>query len=306
MRTTMPERPAVELVELGVLVIRGSDAVRFLQGQLSNDLEGLAAGGSLLAGYHNPQGRAIAIVRLLRTDDELLAVMPRELVPAVAARLSRYVLRAKVQLRDDSARWRVRGITEPTERAELGMKVSDAPARWIALAPAASGSATAEDAGHPPETPSAARDEWTRLDIAAGLAQVYPATSELYVAQMLNLDLLGGIAFSKGCYTGQEVIARAHYRGRVKRRMQRWRTRERCVLRPGDAGQLDDGRAFRVIEAVQLPDGRSEFLAVAPIVAAGPHEEPDPASAGDPRAPASDATSALAVEPLPLPYPLPQ
>jgi folate-binding protein YgfZ len=91
---------------------------------------------------------------------------------------------------------------------------------------------------------------------------VYLATSEAFVAQMLNLDLTGGIALDKGCYTGQEIIARAHYRGQVKRRMQRFSSVIPCTLVPGQTGTLGDGRGFKVVEAVATPDGRSEFLAV--------------------------------------------
>jgi folate-binding protein YgfZ len=114
---------------------------------------------------------------------------------------------------------------------------------------------------------SGTEEAWRRLDVAAGQPQVYAATSEEFVAQMLNLDVLDAIAFDKGCYTGQEVIARAHYRGRVKRRMQRFVSREPCQLGPGDSGQLTDGRSFKVVLAAQLHDGRCDFLAVAPLVA---------------------------------------
>jgi tRNA-modifying protein YgfZ len=291
----MADRSAVDLSAFGVLRIRGSDAVRFLQGQLSNDLERLPAEGSLLAGYHNPQGRTIAILRLVQSaEGDILALLPRELVPAVAARLTRYVLRAKVQLADDSASWRVQGIVGSAPYGPLGLKVSDTPERWISLARAGTGEATAS-----------VPEDWTRLDIAAGIPQVYAATSELFVAQMLNLDLLDGIAFSKGCYTGQEVIARAHYRGRVKRRMQRWRTLEPRAVVPGDAGQLEDGRAFRVVEAVRLPDGRTEFLAVAALDPGTPREEreePDTTAGVDGR---PGGRLELTAEPLPLPYALP-
>jgi folate-binding protein YgfZ len=116
------------------------------------------------------------------------------------------------------------------------------------------------------------RQTWRRLDVSGGQPQVYAATTEEFVAQMLNLDVLHAIAFDKGCYTGQEVIARAHYRGRVKRRMQRFVSREPCHLAPGDSGQLADGRAFKVVLATQLADGRCDFLAVAPLVGAGRDE----------------------------------
>jgi folate-binding protein YgfZ len=141
-------------------------------------------------------------------------------------------------------------------------------------------------------------DDWLAADIAAGIPHVYAATSEAFVAQMLNLDLLDGIAFDKGCYTGQEVIARAHYRGKVKRRMQRFRTREPAKPNPGDSGTLADGRTFKVVAAVQLSDGRSEFLAVAPTT---------PSANIDDEAHAAHTTDAapLNAEQLALPYSLP-
>ena len=109
------------------------------------------------------------------------------------------------------------------------------------------------------------REQWRALDVAAGLPQVYQATTGQFVAQMLNLDCIDAVSFDKGCYTGQEVIARAHFRGRVKRRMQRFATLGPARLTPGDAGQLEDGRSYRVVEAAAHPDGSTEFLAVAPI-----------------------------------------
>jgi folate-binding Fe-S cluster repair protein YgfZ len=120
---------------------------------------------------------------------------------------------------------------------------------------------------------------------------------------MLNLDVLNGIAFDKGCYTGQEVIARAHYRGRVKRRMQRFVSRDARQLTPGESGQLADGRTFKVVLATQLADGRCEFLAVAPMVGAEREETPAAGSGGAGAVPTSVAT--LAADQLPLPYSLP-
>jgi folate-binding protein YgfZ len=295
------------LADLGALRIAGADAVRFLQGQLSNDVTRLAPERALLAGYHNPQGRALALLRLVAlADGELLALLPRELIAPVSQRLGKVVLRAQVSLADVSGEWRIGAIAPCTalehgERAavappqlpapqtgaqcrlgeRLYVTVGEAPARWLEIAP-----------GEPLAARETAREEWRLLDIRAGLAQVYAATAEQFVAQMLNLDALDAVAFDKGCYTGQEVIARAHYRGRVKRRAQRFRTRNAVKLAPGDGGVLSDGRAFTVIEAARLPDGRCEFLAVAPLAGAE--------SAAASAAPAVDA------EPLELPYALPQ
>ncbi|MGH8325944.1 MAG: YgfZ/GcvT domain-containing protein, partial [Steroidobacteraceae bacterium] len=249
---------AIDLEDLGVLRIRGADAVTFLQGQLSNDLTRLESHSALLAGYHNPQGRTVAVLRLVRAGsaserspvDDILAVLPAALVAPVAARLTRFILRAKVRLADETARWRVQGLSQAHAPEAIAIQVSDAPPRWLALTERGAPSSTSA-----PERACAEREAWRLLDIAAGIPQVYAQTTEAFVAQMLNLDLLDGIAFSKGCYTGQEVIARAHYRGRVKRRMQRFRTLESAALAPGDVRQLPDGRSLRVVEAARLADG---------------------------------------------------
>ena len=285
----------IALADLGVLRVAGADAVRFLQGQLSNDLTRLGPERSLLAGYHTPQGRTIALVRLISLgEDAILAILPRELVAAVAQRLAKYVLRSKVTLADASAQWHIEGLAAPAatdalpvpthaqrhDGATVLVCVGEEPARWLSLAPGAGSAASAAD-----------REWWRALDVRAGMPQVYAATSEQFVAQMLNLDAIGAIAFDKGCYTGQEVIARAHYRGRVKRRLQRFASRGALSLSPGDGGTLADGRSFSVVEAAQRGDGRCEFLAVAPLAGAQP-ESSVPAEGAHP----------VDAEPLALPY----
>lgn len=303
----------VVLEDLGVLAIEGADAVRFLQGQLSCDTTRLEAARSLLGGYHNPQGRTIALLRLVHTPERILAVLPRELAAGVATRLRRFVLRARVRIEDASTQWRITGVLGPQPpqgwpmladaQFALGSAqlvcIGGAPPRWLALEPCAAPVLpqvrAAADA-------AAARRQWHRLDVAAGLPQVHAATSEAFVAQMLNLDALGAIAFDKGCYTGQEVIARAHYRGRVKRRMQRFLTPGPQPLAVGATGRLADGRPFTVVECAQLDDGRCEFLAVAPLPQSGAATEAGAeaaATAADPAAAPIDATA------LPLPYDLP-
>ncbi len=393
-----------ELADLGVLRVRGADTVSFLQGQVSCDVARLTPQHSLLAGYHNAQGRAIALLRLVQLEqDDLLAILPRELAPTVASRLSKFVLRAKVKIADESASWRVTGLAAPAQEvsaaknsdagaanrgasvatagatdpgpgtstaqdssetswaaaqferasalvglpaganaatpasmasdpgvsswtaAQLAVadatislpdasalmlpdsvgsqsrvddsiivRVGAAPPRWLMISPAQQASPLAAVA-------QADRDSWRRLDVEAGQPQVYAATSEEFVAQMLNLDALDAIAFDKGCYTGQEVIARAHYRGRVKRRLQRFVSRGALRLAAGDSGQLTDGRGFKVVEAVLLADGRCEFLAVAPL-AAGDQEPPTAPPAQSATPPQSAPVEA---EQLALPYELP-
>src|SRR3984893_6787632 len=309
---------SVSLDSLGVLRARGADVVSFLQGQLSNDVALLAPERSLLAGYHNPQGRVIALLRLIQAaPDEVLAILPRELAAAVASRLAKFVLRAKVKVADESAGWQVRGQVAPESPADpappgagalpgalnhsarigdsIAVRIGALPARWLLVTSVGAGSAN-------PPVVLAARaplefDHWRRLAVAAGEPGIYAVTSEEFVAQRLNLDVLDATAFGKGCYTGQEVIARAHFRGRVKRRLQRFVTHSPSRLEPGDAGELTDGRAFKVVNAVPLADGRCEFLAVAPLAA-------DDAAAGRARDHTQRA-NVIDAQQLALPYSLP-
>jgi tRNA-modifying protein YgfZ len=312
MSSELPEISAlaqqVRLPDLGALCVRGADCVRFLQGQVSADVQALTAARSLLAGYHNPQGRTIAVLRLVqRAADELLALLPRELVTPVAARLSKFVLRSKVSISDASEAWQVRGLIAPPgtllppqwpqevngQSALAGgaaVRVPGEPPRWLLVLPA-----------DPPlpawltQLPEVRRERWRHLDIEAGLPQVVASTSEAFVAQMLNLDVLGGISFEKGCYTGQEVIARAHWRGKVKRRLQRFVTENPVQLAPGDTRTLADGRSLSVVDAVPLADGRCELLAVTPLATLEGEEGVSTAVAGE----------VLAAQALPLPYALP-
>jgi tRNA-modifying protein YgfZ len=266
---------------LGVVVFRGRDAARFLQGQLSADVEKLAHGSSTFAGLHNPQGRVIAFLALVRVSaEEFVAVLPGELIEPVIARLRKFVLRAKVSIEPQPAT-RVIGATMPvTAQPSIAWG-----GRHLVLA----AEADAIDA-------SITRAQWDRLDVEAGIPQVYAATSETFVAQMLNLDLLGAVAFDKGCYTGQEVVARAHYRGRVKRRLQRWFHAGDSLV-PGAPARSTDGRPLAVVRVAPAADGGQEILAVGPFTReAAVLEEPAP----------MDADGAPRVEPRPLPYSLPE
>lgn len=281
------------LDDLAVIGTRGADAVNFLQGQLSRDLTPLADGGAVLAGLHTPQGRCLAVLRVVRvTHDHLLLVLPAELAGSVRALLTRYVLRARVRLEDAGTAWRIYGATGSDAAAAASTRLSvpmDAEGlRQLIVAPR----------GEPlPDGELVARDSWRLDDIAAGLPEIGSATSGQFVAQMLNLDLLEAISFSKGCYTGQEIIARAHYRGQVKRRMQRFFTESDLPLPPGGRVRLVDGRTAQVVMAAAA-DGGQEFLAVTTLpCASGPAD-----TGGD-----ADTTAGVAFPfiPLPLPYLLP-
>jgi folate-binding protein YgfZ len=281
------------LEDLGTLRFSGAEVDKFLQGQLSNDVSKLTAGALLRAGVHNPQGRTLALLGLLRADQgDILALLPRELLPAVATHLRRYLLRAKVTISDDSAQYRVLGVASADAAGALA-----GPRVGYGLAHESRALLIQSALEPPPSLPMLSREQWRALDIAAGLAQVYSATSGQFVAQMLNLDCIDAISFTKGCYTGQEVIARAHYRGRIKRRLQRFVSLSALRLAAGDSGVLADGRSFRVVDSTQHADGACEFLAVASLAGAAPEAD----EAGQ-----SPAGGGVPVSALALPYALPE
>ena len=259
------------LDHLAVVEFGGADAGRFLQGQLSNDVAALGEAAWQLTSLSNPKGRVVAVLQLTRAGERFYAVLPQALAPAVVERLTRYVLRSRVSLR----------IANP-ELAVFG--IPELPGRWSV--------AQHTSAPDPSDAPALARA--CRLAaIAAGHPQIYPATSELFVAQMLNLDLVDAVSFRKGCYTGQEIIARTQNLGRIKRRMLRFATGASASLVAGDMVALDGFGPATVVEAALTDKGEQELLAVV-------HLEPSTAEAG------SDERTRIEVCELPLPYRIPE
>ncbi len=269
----------------------------FLQGQLTNDTSLLAAKGALLAGYLNPQGRVLALVHLLPHSSGTLAILPRELRQPIAERLRKFVLRAKVKIDDPGDSLVVYGYHGAHALERAGMPVPQAGAAYLEQDGIGVGRVAHDPQRYwvvAPAQPVAAAEadvesQWRRADVAAGLPQVYGVTSEAFVAQMLNLDLLDGISFKKGCYTGQEIVARTQHLGRIKRRLFRLGL-PRGTWQVGDEVQLSDGRQARLTEVVDAAAG-SEALAVLAVEAADPTGETLASGAG--------ATL------LPLPYALP-
>lgn len=250
---------ATRLPDLAVLAIGGPDASAFLQGQLSANLDDLSQEHVLLACCNSAQGRVQAVIWLAQRDDGLALILPASMLERLTDRLRKYVLRAKVKMDGGAVTVGVvDGMEENrlvSERAHVQrgpISVVHLPGHTQQLVIAPLASIGAEDA--------AASLRWRREHVAAGLPQVHPTTYEEYVAQMLNLDVLGGISFNKGCYTGQEIIARAHYRGAVKRRMFRFT----AACAPPTAGSrvlAGDQPAGDVVDSVDAGNG-CELLAV--------------------------------------------
>jgi folate-binding protein YgfZ len=309
-----PAPASGRLPHMGLLRFAGPDAHRFLQGQVSNDTSRLGGGAALLAAYSTAQGRVTAVLHLLPHSSGVIALLPRELLSSTRERLRKFVLRAKVDIQDLSEQFTVAGwhlaadrgaedlalgaagidIPDPAggyvERNGIGIgRVGPDSSRYWVIGPAASLAERGLAGGGPGGGPETARIEhdWRLADIRAGLPQVYAPTSELFVAQMLNLDLIDGISFTKGCFTGQEIIARTQHLGRIKRRMFRLRLPP-GTWELGQALRLDDGRTGRLTELASQ-GGAFEALAVLSLEAGAPEAELSP---GD---------GVAAVE-LPLPY----
>ena len=200
------------LTQLGVIMVTGPQAREYLQGQVTADLERLNADQVQLACCNSPQGRAQAVFWMIERADGIALVLPASILDSTVARLRKYVLRAKVKI-EAAAHLQV-GFGSPPVPPSDGVSHFTLPGLDGVIAVGAFDAAI----------DAAREDNWKQTYLRAGLPQVYPETHEAFVAQMLNIDLLGGISFEKGCYTGQEIIARAHFRGTVKRRMFLFRT----------------------------------------------------------------------------------
>ena len=279
---------AALLPGFGVLRIAGPDAIGFLQGQFTNDARLLADGRTQVTALCTNQGRVIALARLRQTEEAVYALLPSDLLAKVATQLRKFVLRAKVEILQAadlhvgaiysgaSARADVKSQFDeaaltmspvPLAGATEVVTFQYAEGREVIAAPAAAWRAISGLSLSRPNPH--AWQEWLAADIADGLPQVFAATSEQFIPQMLNVDLVDGVSYTKGCYTGQEIVARTHHLGRVKRRTLRY------VLPSGEAPAplsnllLEDGaKAADVLMTAQLPD-RIELLAVTNLEAAG-------------------------------------
>ncbi len=274
------------LAHLAVLQARGADATAFLHGQFSNDVQGVADGESLLAGYCNAKGRLYALPRVWRSGDDWLICLPADTADAVLKRLCMFVLRSKVALtrREDvtllgvagdsaSDCLRQAGLPLPAKvgavstqgdtaalrlpgspvRFQLCVPDAEAPALWATLAECAK---------------PAPGSVFRLLDIDAGLPAIYSPTLEAFVPQMVNLELVGGVSFRKGCYPGQEIVARMHYLGKPSRRMYRL---EAACSAPAPGTPVLDGAGREVgnvvdAQATDAPPG-CRLLAVLQVTA---------------------------------------
>jgi hypothetical protein len=285
----MPELEFDDLPGLGVIRLAGPDAWPFLQGQVTADLSRLDPHVSSLAAWCTPQGRVIALMRVAQEAEGLLAVLPRELCKSVAERLGRYVLRARVKVTDASGELAVAGLCGTGAgfvESSPGLSSLRLPAGRECLV------------GSPERIAKAvaglrrgSAGAWDSACVAQGEPEVYVATSEAWVPQMLNLDLLGAVGYRKGCYPGQEIVARTQNLGRIKRRLFRYHVAGPLLPGPGAALRLGITRVGEVVRSASTA-GVNELLAVVNLEAAGLG--------------LTDETGTVTCSPEPLPYAVPE
>ncbi len=227
------------LPHLGLLTLSGDDAVTFLQGQVTNDVTQLNGENAHYSAYCSPKGRMLALFLAFAHDDKLYLQFSQPILASVMKRLTMYVMRAKVDIADVSDSLRRFGVNGPNAKKIVSAALGSVPEQDYALTTTAHGlvlqlpsmdgqdryeiivNAEQADATWVALANSCTVAEqtcWDWLNIQTGLPEVVAETQEQFVPQMLNLDVLNGINFKKGCYTGQEIVARTHYLGSVKRR----------------------------------------------------------------------------------------
>ena len=225
---TSPMSGRVELTHMGVIRVAGEDAAKFLQGQLTQDFALLGLSEARLAAFCNAKGRMQAsFVVFKRSEDEILMVCSRDILAATLKRLSMFVLRAKARLSDASADFAIYGLTgyaieSIATNAHPAWAKVDFDASSLVYLPAGAGVPRAfwcgpSDAA-PPDGAPLPLAVWHWLSVQSGIAMITQPIFEAFVPQMLNYESVGGVNFKKGCYPGQEIVARSQFRGTLKRR----------------------------------------------------------------------------------------
>jgi len=275
-----------DLSQLGVIAFHGDDTVSFLQGQLTNDLRGLNADSAQWNGYCSPKGRLLGNFLMWRQGADYCLQLSGDILPGLLKRLSMFVLRAKVQGRDasdETVRLVVAGkaalasvnaamgavpasamhtaataagqvIRVGDDKFVLSIAPEHAPAVWLTLCQSA--------------TPVGA-PVWDWLRLNAGIPMIVAATQEQFVPQMVNLEVIGGVSFQKGCYPGQEIVARSQYLGKLKRRM--FLAHVDAEAAPGDnlySADIEGQATGTVVNAAPAPTGGFDVLAVAQVESA--------------------------------------
>ena len=303
-----------DLSHFGLMLAAGEDAAAFLHGQFCNDVLALDDGNAQWNGWCSPKGRLLATFLAWKGQQGFYLLLPRSIQPALQKRLQMFVLRAKVKLSDESDGWVRFGVAGPKAEALLRNAVRDIPqdamsalhvegiriiklasARYIVVADPDNAVKLWNQLSAGATKVGAALWDW--LSIREGVVTILPETQDAFVPQMANFELIGGVSFKKGCYPGQEIVARTQYRGILKRRMALAHVAMATSLTPGDKlfnATFGDQAAGEVANIAPAPGGGFDMLVVAQISAIQ----------GDDLKHASPNGPALTIMPLPYGFPL--
>jgi len=279
-----------DLSHLGLISVTGKDAVTFLQGQFTNDIRQVSATHSQMSSHCTPKGRMLANFRVFDLDGTYYLQLPRSQLDMLLKRLRMYVLRAQVTLSDASDEFVTLGLSgerapeclaphfpalagqvnQVARQGEQTLILLAGPTpRFMILGPSSGMTPLWDALAHRATIVNAAH--WTLLDIRAGIPNLQPGTREAFVPQMANLQLLDGISFTKGCYTGQEIVARMQYLGKLKRRLYLGEVTTKHAPQPGDGvfSPISDSAqtAGTIVESCALGDDRYEVSLVVEIAA---------------------------------------
>ena len=274
-----------ELTQLGVIGFAGEDAQAFLHAQLTCDVAALPVDRGVYGAYCTPKGRMLATFLLWRSADGYFMQLPAALREQIQKRLSMYVLRSKVKVEDAGPRWMLAGVFGEGAAARIEQIFGPAPKddhqllnstagtvlrlaadRFEILIPRVGAASTLQRLKDSIESVEPARWDW--LDLRAGVPTITEPTREQFVPQMANLDLIGGLSFSKGCYPGQEIVARMHFLGKLKQRMFLAHAGVETPPQPGDklySADLGSQASGTVVNAAPAPQGGYDLLAVMQI-----------------------------------------
>jgi hypothetical protein len=278
------ENLVADLSHHALIAVTGEDAASFLHAQFTNDVQALAPGEAQWNGWCTPKGRLLATFLLVRRADGYLLMLPAEIAAPIAKRLGMFVLRSKVKIADVSELYARLGIAGDHAAALVAAHWPQTPApmratekegalcvaldasRFVALVPPSAAPAM-WDLFLQRATRGGA-DEWELLSIRAGIPTIVAATQEAFVPQMANFELVGGVSFKKGCYPGQEIVARTQYRGGLKRRMALAHTDALERPAPGESVYSDafgEQAAGTIVNAAPAPEGGFDALVVAQL-----------------------------------------
>ncbi|MGH1537885.1 MAG: YgfZ/GcvT domain-containing protein [Gammaproteobacteria bacterium] len=273
-----------ELSNLGLIQASGEDALNFLHGQFTNDLNAVTESISQLSSYCNPKGRMLSIFRIFMRNNDYFLLMPRDVIEATLKKLTMFKLMAKVELSDVSDEFIIYGLAglesdyclkennipipntvdQSIQHNETTIiRIPSEDSRLLFISDPKDTSAIKKSISA--KSTQTSSDEWELQDIRSGIPQITAETSEVFIPQMVNLELIGGVNFQKGCYPGQEIVARTHYLGKPNRRMFRINIETDNCPKPGtNIFSIKDGEqpVGKIVVAQNNMEETCEALAV--------------------------------------------